>query len=65
MAIEFGIAAVPGRELSAADFADPSARALAALDAVASIGSDEEREETVRHLMEAIAAERRAEGRPF
>lgn len=44
---------------------DPSSRALAALDAVAAIGSDEEREETSRQLMEALAASRQAEGRPF
>ena len=45
--------------------ADPSAGALAALDVVAAIGSDEEREETARQLMEALAAGRQAEGRPF
>ena len=44
---------------------DASLRALAALDAVAAIGSDEEREETARLLMGALADSRRAEGRPF
>lgn len=44
---------------------DASSRALAALDAVADIGSPEEREETAHLLMEAIATNRRAEGRPF
>ncbi len=45
--------------------ADASSRALAALDAVAAIGSDEEREETAQMLMEALAGSRRAEGRRF
>lgn len=45
--------------------ADASPRALAALDAVAAIGSPAERGETSRHLMDALAANRRAEGRPF
>ncbi len=44
---------------------DASSRALAALDAVAAIGSDDEREETARMLMAALADSRRAEGRPF
>ncbi len=44
---------------------DPAARALAALDAVAAIGDDDEREATLAELMEALAATRRAEGRPF
>lgn len=44
---------------------DPSSRALAALDAVAAIGSAQEREETSRLLMEALAASRLTEGRPF
>lgn len=35
---------------------DSSTRAVAALDAVAAIGSDGERDETARHLMEEIAA---------
>lgn len=42
-----------------------SLAALVALDAVAAIGSDEEREETARMLMEALADSRRAEGRRF
>ena len=44
---------------------DPTARALAALDAVAAIGDDDERDATGRELMDALAATRRAEGRPF
>lgn len=44
---------------------DTSSRAVAALDVVAAIGSDDERDETARHLMEAIAASRHAEGRVF
>lgn len=45
--------------------ADASSRAVTALDAVAAIGSDDERDETARFLLEAIAASRRAEGRVF
>ena len=44
---------------------DPAARALATLDAVAAIGDDDEQEATLNELMEALAATRRAEGRPF
>ena len=44
---------------------DPREKALAALDAVAEIGDDTEREATGRRLMAALAATRRAEGRPF
>lgn len=44
---------------------DPASRALAALDAVTAIGDDDEREATGRELMDALAASRRAEGRPF
>lgn len=44
---------------------DRSLRARAALDAVASIGDDAERESTGRELMDALAASRRAEGRSF
>ncbi len=40
-------------------------RALNALDAVAAIGDDAEREATGRELMNALAATRKAEGRPF
>lgn len=40
-------------------------RALAALDAVAGIGDEDEREATGRELMDALAATRHAEGRPF
>lgn len=45
--------------------ADPSSRALAALDAIAAVGSEKEREESSRKLMEALAVNRQAEGRPF
>jgi hypothetical protein len=51
----------PGR--SPAD--DYETRALAALDAVAAIGDEDERAETGRVLMEALAATRAAEGRAF
>ncbi|MCP3856487.1 MAG: hypothetical protein GY698_17375 [Actinomycetia bacterium] len=44
---------------------DPASRALAALDAVAAIGDDDEREVTGRELMDAMAATRSAEGRAF
>lgn len=44
---------------------DPASRALAALDAVAAIGDHDEREATGRELMDALAATRHAEGRPF
>ncbi|WP_420609516.1 hypothetical protein [Candidatus Poriferisodalis sp.] len=44
---------------------DAPSRALAALDAIAAVGSDEEREETAQILMDALADSRRAEGRPF
>jgi len=44
---------------------DAATLALTALDAIASIGSPDEREETSRLLMEALAASRSAEGRPF
>lgn len=44
---------------------DAATRALTALDAIAAIGSPDEREETSRLLMEALAASRSAEGRPF
>lgn len=46
-------------------YTDAATRALRALDAVAAIGSAEEREETARLLMDALAASRHAEGRPF
>ena len=41
------------------------ARALAAMDAIAEIGDAEEQEQTYREIKEALAATRRAEGRPF
>ena len=41
------------------------ARALAAMDALAEIGDAEEQEQTYREIKEALAATRRAEGRPF
>ena len=41
------------------------ARALAAMDAIAEIGNAEEQEQTYREIKEALAATRRAEGRPF
>ena len=41
------------------------ARALKALETVSQIGDEEERAQTGRELMEALAATRRAEGRPF
>jgi len=44
---------------------DPAVRALAALDAVAAIGDDNEREATGRELMGALASTRQAEGRSF
>jgi hypothetical protein len=44
---------------------DRASRALAALDAAAAIGDEDEREATGRELMDALAATRRAEGRPF
>ena len=44
---------------------DPASRALAALDAISAIGDNDEREETGRELMDALAATRRSEGRPF
>ena len=40
-------------------------RALAALEAITKIGDEHEREQTGRELMEALAATRREEGRPF
>ena len=40
-------------------------RALAAMDAVAQMGDASEHEESGRFLMEALAATRREEGRPF
>ena len=43
----------------------PASRALSALDTVAAIGNIDEREQTGRHLLEALAATRRSEGRPF
>lgn len=42
-----------------------TARALAALDAISNIGDAEEQEQTYRDIKEALAATRRAEGRPF
>lgn len=44
---------------------DHKARALKALETVSQIGDEEERAQTGRELMEALAATRRAEGRPF
>jgi len=44
---------------------DPATRALAALDAVAAIGDEDEHESTLGELMTALAGSRRAEGRPF
>ena len=41
------------------------ARALAVLDAIAEIGDAEEQEQTYHEIKEALAATRRAEGRPF
>ncbi len=43
----------------------PASQALAALDAVSAIGDIDERERTGRELLEALAATRRSEGRPF
>ena len=42
-----------------------AAGALAAIDAVGQIGEDSERQSTGRALMDALAATRRSEGRPF
>ena len=42
-----------------------TARALKALETVEQIGDEQERAQTGRELMEALAATRRAEGRPF
>lgn len=44
---------------------DYAAGALAAIDAVGQIGEDSERQSTGRALMDALAATRRSEGRPF
>lgn len=44
---------------------DHKARALKALETVGQIGDKEERAQTGRELMEALAATRQAEGRPF
>ena len=44
---------------------DHAKRALEALEAVARIGDEQERERTGRELIEALAATRRAEGRVF
>lgn len=44
---------------------DHKARALKALETVSQIGDEEERAQTGRELMEALAATRQAEGRPF
>lgn len=44
---------------------DHKVRALKALETVSQIGDEEERAQTGRELMEALAATRRAEGRPF
>lgn len=44
---------------------DHAKRALEALEAVARIGDEREREQTGRELMEALAATRQAEGRVF
>ena len=43
----------------------PASRALSALDTVAAIGDIDERAHTGRHLLEALAATRRSEGRLF
>jgi len=50
-------------DLRAADDVVP--RALSALDSVAQIGDENERESTGRELMMALAATRRSEARPF
>ena len=44
---------------------DYAAGALAAIDAVGQIGEHSERQSTGRALMDALAATRRSEGRPF
>lgn len=44
---------------------DSKGRALAALDRVSEIGDETERAETVGALIDALAASRAAEGRPF
>jgi len=44
---------------------DFRARALAALDRISEIGDESERAETVGALVDALAASRAAEGRPF
>ncbi len=50
---------------NAAVHTDPATRALAALEAVAAMGDEAEREATGRELTEALAATRHALGRPF
>ena len=45
--------------------ASRASRALAALDAASAIGDIDEREQTGRELLEALAATRHSEGRPF
>jgi hypothetical protein len=44
---------------------DYAARASSVLHAIAEIGDDDERDQTGRELMDALAATRHAEGRPF
>lgn len=50
---------------AASQSGDYRRRALAAMERIASIGTDEERRETGEELMAGLRAERAREGRPF
>jgi hypothetical protein len=52
-------------EADPANNSDYTAGALSALEAVAEIGDDSERDQTGQQLMEALTTTRHAEGRPF
>lgn len=52
-------------ERAASQSGDYRRRALAAMERIASIGTDEERRETGEELMAGLRAERAREGRPF